>query len=76
VGDFDALADSGWREDRFQALLDAVSTLVADTDVATVVRTIVDSAAGLVDADYGVCALLGPDGDLTDLVHRDGLVGR
>jgi signal transduction histidine kinase len=57
------------RDSPARALLAAISAVVADTDPATVVGTVVDSAVRLVSADGGACALLGADGELAEIVH-------
>jgi signal transduction histidine kinase len=59
--------------DRLPALLLAIGAVVAETEIGAVVRTVVASAARLAEADYGAFALLGPDGEVADLVQH-GLV--
>jgi len=53
------------------ALLDAISAVVADVDHASVVRRVVDSAARLVDADDAACALFDAAGDVADVVRHE-----
>ena len=55
------------------ALLDAISAVVADVDHASVVRRVVDSAARLVDADHAACALFDAAGDVAEIVCDEGL---
>jgi signal transduction histidine kinase len=52
-----------------RALLEANRTIVADLDLAVVLRRIVESAVHLVGADYGALGVVGPDGTLEEFVH-------
>ena len=64
------MADHGdVAEDKLRALLDANRTIVADLDLALVLRRIVESAVHLVDADYGAMGVVGADGVLDEFVH-------
>jgi signal transduction histidine kinase len=56
-------------EDRLRALLEANRTIVADLDLALVLRRIVESAVLLVGADYGALGVVGSDGALEEFVH-------
>jgi signal transduction histidine kinase len=56
-------------EDRVRALLEANRTIVADLDLALVLRRIVESALQLVGADYGALGVVGADGVLEEFVH-------
>jgi signal transduction histidine kinase len=56
-------------EDRMRALLEANRTIVADLDLAVVLRRIVESALRLVGADYGALGVVGDDGALEEFVH-------
>lgn len=51
-----------------RALLDAISTVVAETDPAALVHRVVESAAKLVEADEAVCAFFDAAGDVADVV--------
>lgn len=64
------MADHGdVAEDRLRALLVANRTIVADLDLAVVLRRMVESAVHLVGADYGAMAVVGGDGVLEQFVH-------
>ena len=52
-----------------RALLEANRTIVADLDLALVLRRIVESALQLVGADYGALGVVGTDGVLEEFVH-------
>jgi signal transduction histidine kinase len=52
-----------------RALLEANRTIVADLDLALVLRRIVESALHLVGADYGALGVVGADGLLEEFVH-------
>ena len=52
-----------------RALLDANRAIVADLDLALVLRRIVESAVDLVGARYGALAVVGVDGALEEFVH-------
>jgi signal transduction histidine kinase len=54
--------------DPSQALLDAVTALSSDLDLAGVLTRIVESSSALTDARYGALGVLGPDGRLTEFV--------
>jgi signal transduction histidine kinase len=56
-------------EDRLRALLAANRTIVADLDLALVLRRIVESAVHLVGADFGALGVVGGDGALEEFVH-------
>jgi signal transduction histidine kinase len=56
-------------EARLLALLEANRTIVADLDLALVLRRIVESAVRLVGADYGALGVVGGDGPLDEFVH-------
>jgi signal transduction histidine kinase len=56
-------------EDRMRALVEANRTIVADLDLALVLRRIVESALQLVGADYGALGVVGADGVLEEFVH-------
>ena len=53
---------------RRAALLNAIASVVAETDTGSLVRIVVTAAATLVEADYGAFAILGARGDVVDLV--------
>ena len=59
----------GVAEDRLRALLEANRTIVADLDLALVLRRIVETATQLVGADYGALLVLGGDGLLEEFIH-------
>jgi signal transduction histidine kinase len=64
------VADQGdVAEDRMRALLEANRTIVADLDLALVLRRIVESALQLVGADYGALGVVRADGTLEEFVH-------
>jgi signal transduction histidine kinase len=54
--------------DREQALLEAVVAVGSQLDLETVLRRIVEVAAGLVDARYGALGVIGPTGELAEFV--------
>jgi signal transduction histidine kinase len=54
---------------RLRALLDANRSIVADLDLALVLRRIVESGMHLVGADYGALLVIGDDGALEGFVH-------
>jgi signal transduction histidine kinase len=56
-------------EARLLALLEANRTIVADLDLALVLRRIVESAVRLVGADYGALVGVAADGSLEEFVH-------
>lgn len=74
-----------------QALLDAVTAIASDLDLASVLTRIVEAAVELTDAQYGALGVLGSDGRLVeflttgldeatraligDLPHGDGILG-
>ena len=58
---------------RLRALLEANRTIVADLDLAVVLRRIVEAAVELVGADYGALGVVGDDGVLEEIRPcRDG----
>ena len=64
------MADHGdVAEGRLRALLEANRSIVADLELALVLRRIVESAVHLVGADYGALAVVGDDGGLEEFVH-------
>ena len=54
---------------RLRALLEANRTIVADLDLAVVLRRIVEAATQLVGADYGALGVVGDEGALEGFVH-------
>jgi len=54
---------------RLRALLRANQAVVEHLDLSTVLRTIVETAVELVDAQYGALGVLAPDGRLEQLVQ-------
>jgi signal transduction histidine kinase len=54
---------------RLRALLEANRTIVADLDLAVVLRRIVEAATRLVGADYGALGVVGDEGALEAFVH-------
>ncbi|MEU5094759.1 GAF domain-containing protein [Streptomyces sp. NPDC020996] len=54
--------------DRMQTLLDAVVAISGDLDLEDLLRRIVQSAADLVDADYGALGVLGEEGRIRQFV--------
>ena len=54
---------------RLRALLEANRTIVADLDLAVVLRRIVEAAMELVGADYGALGVVGDEGVLEGFVH-------
>jgi signal transduction histidine kinase len=59
ASDFDA---------RRQQLLDAMLSVGSDLSLPAVLRRIIESACGLVDAQYGALGVIGDDGHLSELV--------
>jgi signal transduction histidine kinase len=55
--------------ERLRALLEANRTIVADLDLARVLRRIIESAVHLVGADYGAVGVIGREGALEEFVH-------
>jgi signal transduction histidine kinase len=51
-----------------QALLDAVSAIASDLDLASVLTRIVTAATRLTDAEYGALGVLGSDGRLVEFL--------
>jgi signal transduction histidine kinase len=51
-----------------QALLDAVSAIASDLDLASVLTRIVTAATELTDAEYGALGVLGSDGRLVEFL--------
>jgi signal transduction histidine kinase len=56
-------------EYQMRALLDANRAIVADLDLALVLRRMVEFAVDLVGARYGALAVVGEDGALEEFVH-------
>ncbi|WP_353827873.1 GAF domain-containing sensor histidine kinase [Agromyces sp. SYSU T0242] len=54
---------------RLRALLDATRSVVGEIELSEVLRSIVRSAADLVDAEYGAIGVLAPQGGLEQFVH-------
>jgi signal transduction histidine kinase len=54
--------------DRVYALLEAVVAIGGELDLATVLRRIVETAAGLVDAQYGALGVVGDTGKLAEFI--------
>jgi signal transduction histidine kinase len=54
--------------DRVYALLDAVVAVGGELDLPTVLRRIVETAAGLVDARYGALGVVGETGTMTEFI--------
>jgi signal transduction histidine kinase len=73
VGDPGDLRDDATQQ--LRALLDANRTILADLDLTLVLRRIVESAVGLVGAEYGALAVVGDDGALEESVEVGRPVG-
>jgi signal transduction histidine kinase len=56
-------------EPRLRRLLDAVSHVVGELDLAHVLERIVAAAVELVDARWGALGVISPDGRLDEIVH-------
>ena len=56
-------------EGRLRSLVRANSLVVADLDLAQVLRRIAEAAVELVDAQYGALGVIAPDGHLEQFVH-------
>jgi signal transduction histidine kinase len=56
-------------QERLRALLEANSAIVADLDLALVLRRIVESAVHLVRADFGALGVVGADRLVEEFVH-------
>jgi len=54
--------------DRVHALLEAVVAIGSQLDLEAVLRRIVETAAGLVDAKYGALGVIGDNGRLAEFV--------
>ncbi|WP_189216089.1 MULTISPECIES: sensor histidine kinase [Streptomyces] len=54
--------------DRMQTLLDAVMAVGSDLDLEDLLRRIVQSAADLVDAEYGALGVLGEEGTIRQFI--------
>ena len=54
--------------DRLHGLLDAVTAVGGDLDLAALLRRIVEAAVRLVDAQYGALGVLGPDEQLAQFI--------
>ena len=54
--------------DRVYALLDAVVAVGGELDLGTVLRRIVETAAGLVDARYGALGVVGETGTMAEFI--------
>jgi signal transduction histidine kinase len=54
--------------DRVYALLDAVVAVGGELDLGTVLRRIVETAAGLVDARYGALGVIGETGTMAEFI--------
>ncbi|WP_293990904.1 GAF domain-containing protein [Streptomyces sp.] len=59
--------------DRVHSLLEAVLTVGRDLDLEHALRTIVDAAAALVDAEYAALGVIGPDGRTLSAFHTVGV---
>ncbi len=59
-----------WRSDTpLPRLLDAMLAVASDLSLPVVLRRIVESATGMVDAQYGALGVLGTDGTLSEFVN-------
>ncbi|MDN3360205.1 GAF domain-containing protein, partial [Actinomadura sp. DC4] len=54
--------------DRVHALLEAIVSIGGDLDLETVLRSIVEAATTLVDAEYGALGVIGEDDGLTQFI--------
>ena len=54
-----------------QALLDAVVAVSSDLDLPSVLSRIVESARELTGARFGALGVVGPDGDLSEVIRSE-----
>ncbi|MEV5545808.1 GAF domain-containing protein [Streptomyces sp. NPDC052309] len=59
--------------DRVHSLLEAVLSVGRELDLAQALRSIVEAAATLVDAEYAALGVIGPDGRLLSAFHTVGV---
>ena len=58
------------RDDRLEAMMDAVVSMTADLDMATVLERLMAAACSLTGARYGALGVLDDDGGLQEFVYR------
>ncbi|WP_431994350.1 sensor histidine kinase [Streptomyces griseoflavus] len=59
--------------DRVHSLLEAVLSVGRELDLEQALRSIVEAAAALVDAEYAALGVIGPDGDRLSAFHTVGV---
>lgn len=65
----DAVPDPGPLDDHAShALLEAITAIASDLDLASILLRIVEAATSLTDAQYGALGVIGPDGGLVEFV--------
>jgi signal transduction histidine kinase len=65
----DRLNQIAYRQDKLQALLDAVIAVGSGLELDSTLKRIVEAATELADARYGALGVLGPDGRLSNFVY-------
>ncbi|MEU4743319.1 GAF domain-containing protein [Actinosynnema sp. NPDC023658] len=68
----DRTAEAVVSQERLHRLLTAVVSLASDLSLPDVLRRIVESSCGLVDARYGALAVVGPNRQLLEFTYGDG----
>ena len=62
--------DPARTDDRLEALMNAVVSMTADLDMATVLERFVAAGCSLTGARYGALGVLGEHGGLQEFVYR------
>ncbi|SED83955.1 GAF domain-containing sensor histidine kinase [Streptomyces sp. Ag109_O5-10] len=74
LGELQARLDAArGTRDRVHSLLEAVLSVGRELDLEQVLRSIVEAAAVLVDAEYGALGVIGPDGRRLSAFHTVGV---
>ncbi|MGV9288328.1 sensor histidine kinase [Streptomyces sp. NPDC003719] len=74
LGELQARLDAArGTRDRVHSLLEAVLSVGRDLELEQVLRTIVEAAASLVDAEYAALGVIGPDGRRLSAFHTVGV---
>ncbi|MFD5448141.1 MULTISPECIES: GAF domain-containing protein [unclassified Streptomyces] len=74
LGELQARLDAArGTRDRVHSLLEAVLSVGRDLELEQVLRTIVEAAASLVDAEYAALGVIGPDGQRLSAFHTVGV---
>lgn len=66
----DAIESGSERDDRLEAMMDAVVSMTADLDMATVLERFVAAGCSLTGARYGAMGVLGEHGGLQEFVYQ------